>query len=643
MKENIIEKNEENKNESLSDIIPKFSSSSSLEKIDIKSQNNENDISKEEDPSKIILELQEKLVLLEKENNDLKEKNENLIKNNIEKNTIMTKISLVGTRRDFSYHNTLNKIQNDSIMLAEIIKEKDDLQEINEKMLDLLTEKEIENEDLLHAIENNKLEYEIENEKNLEKIQVLEEKIMNLENSRIQGNSFDMDGLINEYNIYKERLTTQINEYIKNEGVLKDQLDIKDKIIERLKEENQGLELDNLQLVSQTEKNDKINEKEINEIEELQSENEKIKREIGILDEKLKRTKENAKKECKLRDDEINEYQKKIENEQNYLKRYKENNIKEINLLKNEITKNNIEKNLFKKKIEIAEKNLNEERHKNSMIQQKLDKKMKELQEMNEYTKKLLLNKDNILSQYEEKIEKILKDKNDLITQNKELLEKIKTKNDEGNSGTNLADILNKDNNTNNIFNKEDIELYTQENKLLHEEIKELKLQLNSQAKDLVELNSLEKEVLRLKTENENLINDNQTIKNKLKEKKKQEEQIVLSKKKKQIAKTFRALRRKSIHKYDKFVYEKQMDVLKRIKEEEKKNYEEQIKKLKMTIDVLKNKNKNIKQQKKRNSFVSNYKNKIKYITNRYIKKYLIYILFAIFLICSIVIYKKYN
>ncbi len=455
-----------------------------------------------------------------------------------------------------------------------------------------------------------------------------------------------MDGLINEYNIYKERLTTQIKEYIKNEKVLKDQLDIKDKIIQRLKEENQGLELDNLQLVSQTEKNDKINEKEINEIKELQSENEKIKREIEILDEKLKLTKENAKKECKLRDDEINEYQKKIENEKNYLKRYKENNIKEINLLKNEIVKNNMEKNLFKKKNEIAEKSLNEEKQKNYMIQQKLDKKTKELQEMNEYTKKLLLNKDNILSQYEEKIEKISKDKNDLITQNKELLEKIKLKNDEGNSGTNLADILNKDNNNcnnNNIYNKEDIELYTQENKLLHEEIKELKLQLNSQAKDLVELNSLEKEVLRLKTENENLINDNRTIKNKLKEKKKQEEQVVLSKKKKQIAKTFRALRRKSIHKYDKFVYDKQMELLKRIKEEEKKDYEEQIKKLKMTIDVLKNKNKNIKQQKKRNSFMSNYKNKIKYITNRYIKKYLIYILFAIFLICSIVVYKKYN
>ena len=117
-------------------------------------------------------------------------------------------------------------------------------------------------------------------------------------------------------------------------------------------------------------------------------------------------------------------------------------------------------------------------------------------------------------------------DKNDLIKQNKELLEKIKLKNEEDNSATNLADILNEDKNNNNnneiiMNNKEDLELYAQESKLLHEEIKELKLQLNSQAKELVELNTLEKEVLRLRTENENLINDNKTIKNQLREQKK--------------------------------------------------------------------------------------------------------------------------
>ena len=38
--------------------------------------------------------------------------------------------------------------QNDSIKITEVIKEKNDLKEINEKMLELLNEKELENEDL---------------------------------------------------------------------------------------------------------------------------------------------------------------------------------------------------------------------------------------------------------------------------------------------------------------------------------------------------------------------------------------------------------------------------------------------------------------------------------------------------------------
>ena len=132
-------------------------SSSSIEQKESKSEISENDFVREEDRSKIILDLQQKIILLEKNNNDLKAKNEELTKNNNEKNSLMARISLVGLRRGFAFQNTLNKIQNDSVKLAEIIKEKDDLQEMNQKMLDLLTDKEIENEDLLQKIENIKL------------------------------------------------------------------------------------------------------------------------------------------------------------------------------------------------------------------------------------------------------------------------------------------------------------------------------------------------------------------------------------------------------------------------------------------------------------------------------------------------------
>ena len=89
---------------------------------------------------------------------------------------------------------------------------------MNQKMLDLLTDKEIENEDLLQKIENIKLESELENEKNLERIKILEEKIMNLEDSkRTEGNKYDIDSIINEYNNYKERLKKQMNFLKKNE------------------------------------------------------------------------------------------------------------------------------------------------------------------------------------------------------------------------------------------------------------------------------------------------------------------------------------------------------------------------------------------------------------------------------------------
>ena len=294
----------------------------------------ESDTVDEEDPEKIISDLQQKLILLEKVNKDLQAKNEDLTKKNIEKNTLMTKMSLVGLRRGFA--TSEKNEQDDSVKLAEIIKEKDDLQEINEKMLDLLTDKEIENEDLLEKLEKNKLEAKLENEKNLEKIQNLEDKIQMLESSKSIARSSEIDDIINEYNNYKERLKKQINEYSKNEDNLKEQLEMKERTIQRLKEEIQGLELENLHLTNQSEKKDEINEKEVIEIEQLKHENDKIKREMTFLDEKLKIAEENALKSKKTHESEISDFQKQIENEQNYQLNFYHNflNLKKVNLKK---------------------------------------------------------------------------------------------------------------------------------------------------------------------------------------------------------------------------------------------------------------------------------------------------------------------
>ena len=147
------------------------------------------------------------------------------------------------------------QITNNSMQIAEIIKEKDDLQLMNEKMLDMLTDKEMENEDLLEKIENYKLAAKLEVEKYLEKIQSLEDKIASLEYSN--GSKYDIDSLVHEYNNYKERLKRQINEYIKNEENLTQQIAYKDRMIQKLNDEIQGLQLDNVHLINQSKK--KIN------------------------------------------------------------------------------------------------------------------------------------------------------------------------------------------------------------------------------------------------------------------------------------------------------------------------------------------------------------------------------------------------
>ena len=269
---------------------------------------------------------------------------------------------------------------------------------------------------------------------------------------------------------------------------------------------------------------------------------------------------------------------------------------------------------------------LDDEKQKNFMIQNKLDKKVKELQEMNEYTKKLLTNKENLLSQYEEKIDEITKDKNNLVTQNKELLEKLKAKNDENTGeggGTNLAELINEDEDI-----KEELQHYIQENKLLNEEIKNLKEQLSTQAKDLVDLNSLDKEIEKLKAQNEALMNDNKEIKKELEEEKKKKEEDVIPQPRKREY-TLMALEKKKVtiskkatileNEIEKINLEKQLNALKKMKDDEKKDYEEQLEKIKLELAMLKVKNLN--QTYEMESLLVKYRNTIKSIASQCKKK----------------------
>ena len=355
--------------------------SSHNDSIGLSGDEEEGEEEEDEESNKIILELREKVLRLEKMNSDLKEKINDLKKNKIENDSIMRKLTSVGNRRKIDIHSGSGNIQN-NLKMAELIKEKDDLQEMNEKMLDLLTEKEIENEDLQQKFDNYKLEVKMENDKNLEKIQNLENKIELLENSKDGTTTMiDIDEIIKEYDKSKDKYKQQINELTKSEEELKSKLDLKERSIEKLNESIRKLELEKFKLVRANTTKEKIKEKEGFEIEKLKTEIDKYKREISILEDKLQVEKENSEKLAAANKEEMENHQKKLEAEENNAKTMKEEQLKEINSLKVEITKISKDLDTYTKKSEVAEKRLDDEKQKNFMIQNKLDKK--ELSEIN--------------------------------------------------------------------------------------------------------------------------------------------------------------------------------------------------------------------------------------------------------------------
>ena len=607
----------------MSEIDNKFSDDP-LEKIaENESENEELDEEKEENANKIISDLLEKNVLLEKTNKDLKNKIESLTKKQTLNSSILTKIATVGLRK-FTLKSDLQK---DSVKLAEITKEKDELQQINEKMLDMLTENELEIDDLNKKLEDCKLEAKIQNEKNLEQIKALEERIESLENTE-KDNEFDE--VFNEYENNKVKLQKQISGFTKLEEELNYQLDEKDKKIKKLNDEIQNLQFENLRLLNQSDLQDKINQAGFLDMQKLTEELNKNKNEIETLTNELNKKKRETKSLEENKDKEIEKYVEEIEK----LKKSNEtlnNDLKRLDKLNTQLNNSNKEVSIS---MTYMEKTLNEEKEKNYKIQAKLDKNIKELKDINDYYKTLKTNNESLLSDYQKKIDELTNDKYSLISQNKELLEKLKEKKEEEDQGVNLADMMgdeeekdNKEETENsNTKDKENLAFYKNENQLLTEEIKGLKEQLNSQAHDLVELNTLEQNIVKLKIENDDLNKNNKELKEQLEQEKLKEKITKPIKTENTGLKGLSALRRvqtlsrkqttkaANIEK-DKLLLQKNYDRLKQLREDDKKNYEDQIEKLKLDIVTIKVKflNKQYEEEK----LLLKYKNTIKSIANQ--------------------------
>ena len=549
-------------------------------------------------PEELILDLQEKIIFLEKENKALKNKVESITKKDALNNTIIMKMSMVGLRKKFTLKKDITQKKYDDVKVAEIIKEKEHLQEMNENMLDMLTEKEIENEDLNQKFENYKLEAKMQNEKDLEQITNLEKEIELLKNAKEISPYEEID---EEYKRHKEQLQQQINYYNKLETDLNKQIREKDDKIKKLNEEIQSLQFDNINLISKSEQQYKINKAGYQDLEKLAQENIKIKSKLdeisNDLDKKnkeLKYIEENKNKEIEKYQEDIQILKKEIEK--------KNNDIKELDLAKTNLKSSNDQIYIL---LNNNKKELNEEKEKNYKIQEKLNKKTEELKSIKEYYKTLQTNNELEFKEYQEKIDELTKNKNDLISQNKDLLEKVKQNREERASSSGLS--LDKFVESDESIMKDDIEFYINENKLLNEEINNLKEQISNQAHDLVEMNILEKNLEKIKIEKEDLISKNKQLSeqlNKLKiefqelseqQNKKDDEDesnkyktMILTKKEIPELKrmqTLRSVLNLSIRKSQKFakaekdknLLQQNYDRLKKLIEEEKKEHEKQI------------------------------------------------------------------
>ena len=203
------------------------------------------------DPYKLIVKLQEKIILLEKENKDLKKEVESIKKKDILNSTIINKMSMVGLRRNFTLKKNVSVLKDDSVELAKIIKEKEELQMINNEILDMITKKELENDELNRQYENYILKTQMEKETFLEKIQNLEKEKNEIEIQKLKEIELYEENF-KEYNKHKEQLKQEINEYNEITEDLKRQVNDKNIEIEKLKLEIQDLQFANLDLINKS-------------------------------------------------------------------------------------------------------------------------------------------------------------------------------------------------------------------------------------------------------------------------------------------------------------------------------------------------------------------------------------------------------
>ena len=483
------------------------------------SYNNEYQIDKNINLSQNIANLKRKISELEEKLSDLKLKNGKLKRENFQIDSKINGIFFIGNKDGLS--ELTEDDSKDNNELTDLIKEKNDLQEINEKMLNMLTEKEIEIEDFQENFEKYKDEIKSEMEKYLDTIEELEKKNEILEEKVKKQENIDkkLDNVLNEYNSYKKRIDDSILEYIKKEEEMNKEIDEKETKISKMKINIQNLEIEIMKLQNQNEKNEKMVNEDKDVFEKILYENEKLKKDNNNLIKKMNQKEENCQNLIKRKEEEFNKLKQDFELYKSKNEKIKIDKAHEINLLKDKFSQiNNVNNILIKKNDSLLKEN-QESKQKIYLIQKKLDKKSKDYKKLIYISKELLEKKNNLIQQYEEELEKISKEKNLLYQKNRELLNKIRET--RRTHSTNLEDLLNDEevyeNNDENVNNKNNIKEINCENILFNLELKAIKDLISLGLNDMINLDDMEKELNLFKSQNKKLLEDFKLLKEKMK------------------------------------------------------------------------------------------------------------------------------
>lgn len=440
-----------------------------------------------------IADLENSISIYEAEINDLKEKITTLQNEN-------TKLKSSGKRIAFQLKgrsSTINTNISPTIQIAELIKDKKDLEELAERMINMLTDKEIENNQLRD-------EYDTLTQEDTQKIfelnNLIEELQEELEITRKANDTeIDYNAILMEYNEFKERTFDQLKEsYLKEEQHKKEIDRLNDQILHR-NAEIQSLEFENLHWIKTNKRNEEINFDEYKTNQSIISVIDQLREELSLVE----KNKENIEKK----------YLFLLEQKESEIKEISEQNrslskrISELNKeYKDKIEKTSFNVNTLIKEVadlneKIAENTKQKKELENKTIEYKIliDKKGKELKEINETAIIIKQSKEKTIIQLEKTISSINEANNSLIEQNKELINQLKMIQLEEKSDTVLSNMIMEQTNTN-------------QNSLLDKENKHLKEVLAQQAKEIVLINSLREENTSLKTEIDSLKEEKDTV-----------------------------------------------------------------------------------------------------------------------------------